>query len=199
MSKRNPEFSEQSIETYLAQLAARTSTPGGGSATALTAASAAALMSMVVEFTKESAAFSDIRTRAENNRSILVDLAERDAVVFDEVMRTYKTGTDAERQHALEQAASVPRQLIELTLPLVDDLEKLEVEGNKNLISDVAISARLLSSAFHASELNILINVSAFPEADSKPVFLEVLKTLPGAIDRLDAIASRVTELLKSG
>jgi len=123
------------VAGFLEALAAKQSTPGGGGAAALTGAQAAALVSMVVNFTlgnKKYAAVEGQMTEAlaesETLRQEFLDLADRDVAAFGAVAACYgmPRDTDAEKeartaalQSALQNAARVPLATAEKCLAVL--------------------------------------------------------------------------------
>lgn len=156
---------ETKVSDFTNQLAARTSTPGGGAAAALTAAQASALIAMVANFTE---ACDDIRGRAIASQATLIDLGDKDATAFKSVMAAYKGKGDLES--ALAAAATVPAELIHISAKLKSDLEYLEKHGNKNLITDVGIAALLIHASMHASVLNIRVNTRTMKSEPSEMI-----------------------------
>src|ERR687890_622243 len=83
------------IEAFLAQLAARAPAPGGGATAGLHAAQAAALVAMVARYS-DSAKYADhaeaiaaITATADRLREIALGLAEEDAAAFTAVTTAY--------------------------------------------------------------------------------------------------------------
>ena len=112
------------LSEWLDELASESPTPGGGAVAAISAATGAALVGMVGRLTMRKAGYEAVASRMEEivgetdrERSELLDLADRDAEAFDDVLAAYRMsrGTDRERadrlqalQAALEHAAEVP-------------------------------------------------------------------------------------------
>lgn len=186
------DLGDLSIDEYLSRLSARTSTPGGGVAAALSGAQGAALIAMVAEFTKDPISeMTEIISRANTAVKDFSALADDDVSVFNEVMAAYRTKDDAALRQALIAAAGVPASAIERSVSLLDDLETLARIGNKNLISDVAIAAGLLKACIAASELNILINAGQLGEED-RTTLTEPLQDISSCHIRLDRIINEV-------
>src|SRR5580700_9617984 len=110
-----PRVSEQTIEQFLADLAARIPAPGGGATAALHAAQSAALLAMVARYSDgpryaEHVALIDrIRTEADELVTVALGLAEDDAAAFGAVGEAYKLPRDTDqdkdaRSEAIEAA-----------------------------------------------------------------------------------------------
>jgi formiminotetrahydrofolate cyclodeaminase len=112
------------IGEFLNALAAQQPTPGGGGAAALTGAQAAALVSMVINFTIGNKKYAAVEERmheylaqSETLRHELTALADRDVEAFQAVSLCYtmpkttdkeKAARSAALQNALKGAAQVP-------------------------------------------------------------------------------------------
>ena len=138
-------------------LAAGQPTPGGGGAAALTGSQAAALVSMVINFTvgrkKYEAVEEEMKgylAQSEALRQELLRLVEDDAAAFDGVAATYSmpketpeekaARTDA-MQSALKAATQVPFTVAEKCLQVLRLAAPVGAKGNANVVSDAATAA----------------------------------------------------------
>ncbi len=166
---------QMTIQAFLDALAARQSTPGGGGAAALAGAQAAALLSMVANFTLGNKKYAAVEAemqgylaRSEALRQELLDLVDRDAAAFDAVSACYAMprGTETEKaartaalQEALQGAARVPLHTAERCLAVLQLAEPLGSKGNANVVSDVATAVYLAMGALHSAIVNVNINL----------------------------------------
>lgn len=164
-----------SVETFLNELAAGESTPGGGAAAALTACQAAALLSMVLNFTvgrkKYALVEEEMRghlLRTEDLRAELLTLADKDAEAFGAVAACYKLprSTEEEKaaradamQTALRGAAEVPLDIAALCGEILALTPSIAEKGNSNVVSDAATAAHLAFAALHSALVNVSINL----------------------------------------
>lgn len=164
-----------SIETFLNDLASGESTPGGGAAAALTGSQAAALLSMVLNFTvgrkKYAAVEEELRgvlLRTEEMRSDLLVYADKDAEAFGAVAACYSMPrTSAEEkaartkamQTALRGAAEVPFSIAEMCADLLKLASPVAEKGNPNVVSDAATAAHLAFAALNSALVNVDINL----------------------------------------
>ena len=146
------EYKTQSLTKYLNDLAARLPAPGGGSAAALSAAMAASLISMVVNFTlgkPKYAAFEkelkDILVKSEKLKTDFLDLVDLDI--------------EAYQSKDIRKAIDVPFMLSRLCYQAAKLCPPLVKKGNLNLISDVAVAAVFLESAFVCACFNVQVNL----------------------------------------
>jgi len=161
------------LARFLDRVASAEPTPGGGSASAVTGAMAAALLAMVSRLTKVKEGGVSIETVArkmDQDRTTLLDLAAKDAQAFDDVMRAMRLPkeTDAQRrerqqtiQRALIEAAAVPLAVAAHATDVLKSAALVAREGNVNAISDAGVAALLAYAAVHGAILNVRINLSA--------------------------------------
>ena len=154
---------DTTVHTYLDALAARQSTPGGGGAAALTGSQAAALVSMVINFTLGGKKYADVQEemeayleQSESLRSELLELADRDARAFKAVSACYgmPRSTDTEKatrtaalQAAMKSAAQVPFVTAQRCLEVIQLVEPVAEDGNANVVSDAATALYLADAA----------------------------------------------------
>lgn len=151
-------YKNQSLTKYLNDLAARLPAPGGGSAAALSAAMGAGLISMVVNFTfckPRYAAFQaelkNILKKSEKLRKDFLELVDLDVSAY--------------QSKDVKKALAVPLKLSRLSCQAAGLCPPLLKKGNVNLISDVAVAAILLESAFSAACFNVEINLKCLRQA----------------------------------
>ncbi|MEZ4659759.1 MAG: cyclodeaminase/cyclohydrolase family protein [Caldilineaceae bacterium] len=160
---------------FLDQLAAKQSTPGGGGAAALTGSQAAALVSMVLNFTvgvKKYAAveaeMQDYLHQSEALRQQLLQLADEDVEAFTAVSACYgmPKATDAEKsartaalQSALKGAAQTPFKTAQASLAVMKLAGPVGAKGNVNIASDAATALYLANAALKSAIVNVNINL----------------------------------------
>lgn len=166
---------EMTIGAFLDALAARESTPGGGGAAAVTAGQAAALLSMVINFTLGNKKYAEVESemqallaQSEALRGEFVALADRDVEAFTAVSACYTMpkGTDEEKaartaalQTALKGAAEAPFVTAEKCVALLELAEPIGARGNANVVSDAATAIYLAHAALQSALLNVNINL----------------------------------------
>ncbi|HEY1626779.1 MAG TPA: cyclodeaminase/cyclohydrolase family protein [Streptosporangiaceae bacterium] len=159
---------DQSIGDYLGDLADRIPAPGGGAASALHAAQAAALIAMVARYSDgaryDTALMSRVISEADALRERSLALAAADAEAFEAVSAAYKVPKDEPDRKdliasALSGAARPPAELIDVASRLVSLAEELVPAGNRNLIADVAAAAAAAMAAAITARVNIEVNL----------------------------------------
>jgi formiminotetrahydrofolate cyclodeaminase len=176
-------ISSETINDYLARLASREPTPGGGAAAALHAAQGAALVAMVARYTTgpKYEQHAELVARITGTADALVAqalrLADADQHAFQGVIDAYKlpSGTDelkaartASIQDALILAAETPAQLIDVAGAVVDLATELFEVANANVISDVAAAVDAARAAATTARVNIDINVVAIKDTETR-------------------------------
>jgi formiminotetrahydrofolate cyclodeaminase len=173
---------EMRIADFLDVLAAKQSTPGGGGAAALTGSQAAALLSMVANFTVDAKKYANVQAemqdylmQAEALRLRLMMLADDDVVAFQGVTACYampkesdeeKAARTAALQTALKEAARVPFATAESAVMVLKLAEPVAMKGNFNVVSDVAVSLYLANAALQAAIVNVNINLKFIKESE---------------------------------
>jgi formiminotetrahydrofolate cyclodeaminase len=198
------------IETFLAQLAARAPAPGGGATAGLHAAQAAALVAMVARYS-DSAKFADhaeeiatVTATADRLRENALALAEEDAAAFTAVTQAYglpKATPDeaAARSAAIAQAlvaaAHVPAIVVAVAEQVLGLAEQLLPIGNRNVISDVAAAAEAARAAATTARVNVEINLGGIKD----PVTWGELAAVVETVDDLVLRAEKVTAAVRDG
>jgi len=184
----------------LDKLASDAPTPGGGSASALAGAQAAALVEMVAALTlgnpkyaSAHAALAPIRTKAAGYRAELADLVDRDAEAYDGVVTAMRLPkqTDEEkaarktaRERALRYAAEIPLKTAELAAAVSDLAASSAGLANPSAGSDLQVATMLAEAALGGAAANVRINLGGAGSEDFSK----------RATERLDAWARRAAE-----
>jgi methenyltetrahydrofolate cyclohydrolase len=200
----------QTIGDYLRALASAAPAPGGGAAAGITAAQAAALLSMVCNLSRGQryAAVADeieaIERACSGLRDEMLALAEADARSFQHVVDAQRlpkaTAAEKERrgqaiQQALQAAASTPLTLLDRSVALIPHALRLVEIGNLNLITDVGVAAHLARAAAGSASLNVRINTRAIRDR----AFVDrVHGELEQALARMEAAAGRCIDAVEA-
>ena len=152
-------FLDQPVRGFVDQLAARTPTPGGGGAAAVTAALAAGLVAMAARFSVAQMPESgDLAGRADELRRRAADLADLDAQAYTAVLQARRT-EDAARREALRGAALVPLQIAEIAAQVAQMAVQVAEAGNPNLRGDALTGAVLAAASARGAACLVDINV----------------------------------------
>jgi len=188
-------YIKESIETYLNDLAARKSAPGGGSAAALNAAIGASLMSMAANYTDGA---QDILKKSENARNRLQVLIDADVEAYGKLSLAMKECKDPAKLDAFyREAAKPPYEVCKISAECLKLCEELAGRSNKRLITDVAIAAICLEGAFFAAKYNVYINLKYIKDMDFIGEIHKVLQPLEEELPKLkEDILERCEEVI---
>jgi formiminotetrahydrofolate cyclodeaminase len=189
----------KSLRELLEAFSAPTPTPGGGSAAALTGAVAAALLAMVAGMKKtrtgapsEREALDTVRLSLLSRMSELVELIQRDASAYDQVMAAYRLPKATEADVAARKAAvakamrvatEVPLETARAASALIGHGAIVAQHGNPNAKSDVGVALSLAMTAFGAARVNVETNLDDIDDA----AFVAVVRQEIDALARDDA------------
>ncbi len=161
---------DMSCSEFAGALAAKQSVPGGGGAAAFCGALAAALCSMVGNFTvgkKKYAAYEDdVRSlidAADGARGRLLALADEDSRAFGPLARAFSLAADdPARPAALEagalQALRPPLAMMREIAGVIDLLAEMNGKGSDLLRSDIGCGAAMAEAALEAASMNVYVN-----------------------------------------
>ena len=168
------EINDLSCAQFLAQLASKAPTPGGGGTAALVGAAGVALGNMVGNLTtgkKKYAAVEEkiqaLNAKAETLRKELEALVQEDAEAFAPLAAAYglpkdtpEQAADKERvmETALTRAALVPIKIMQKCLEGITLAYSYAVDGSTMAISDAGCAAVLCKAALQAASLNVFVN-----------------------------------------
>lgn len=165
----------QGMKGFVDTVAANTPTPGGGSVSALAGALSAALGAMVCGLTVGKKKYLDVTEelravlkKIESIRPELTFLIEKDAQAFDGVVAARRlpkytefeiAQRNANIQEATLAASSVPLEVMEQTVSLMELLPIVAEKGNVNSISDIGVANNMALTAVKGAMLNVKINL----------------------------------------
>ena len=149
-------FLDEPVRGFLDQLAARTPTPGGGGAAAVTGAMAAGLVAMAARFSaRQLPEASELAEEADELRRRLAQLAEEDARAYAAVLAS----RGPERRKALLGAAMIPLEIAGIGARLALVAARLAESGNPNLRGDAVTGAVLAAASARSAACLVEINV----------------------------------------
>jgi formiminotetrahydrofolate cyclodeaminase len=190
----------QTIGTWLEELASSAPAPGGGAAAALNAAVGAALVEMVCNLTigkpryaEHEATIRAALAEATMLRGRAQQLAADDAGAFGRVASAYKLpkDTDAQKQAREEQiqqalvgAAEVPLRTAALAGEVIRLTGRIVDGANVNVLCDVAVAAASARSALEAAVVNVEVNLAAVKDpARRKELSARLTEYLPSVVE----------------
>jgi formiminotetrahydrofolate cyclodeaminase len=205
------EIKEQSIETFLDELASKQATPGGGSAAAVIGAQSAALTSMVCNLTigklKYIEVENDMKALLQQSEALRIELTgmiKADVDVFDKLMSCYglpketdqeKTDRSEQIQIVLKEATLVPLECAKACAQAIKLSRVAAEKGNIGVISDAGVAAMAGYSALKSAALNVYINAGSIKD---KNFATEKLTELEQVIKGADVETEEIYQVVKS-
>jgi methenyltetrahydrofolate cyclohydrolase len=170
------------VEDFVEQLASASPTPGGGSASALTGAMAAAMVEMACNLTIGREKFRDVEEelkvilgRASTLREQLLAAVDEDTEAYGEVSQAYKLpkATEEEKaarsaaiQQALKYATEVPLKVAQASMEVLQLAQIAMNKSNPNVASDVRVAKCLADAAREGATANVEINLSSLTDTE---------------------------------
>jgi len=192
---------DQTVEEFLAAVAAATPTPGGGSASALVGALSVALSRMVAGLAKGKKGYEDaqgdlerLEARAAPIQARLEALVEEDSASYEAVLRAMRLpkATDAERsarvdamQAAYREATKVPLETVERCVEALEIAAVAAEKGFRGASTDVGVAVLLAEAAIRGASLNVRANLAALRDEAFR-------SDVQGRLDSLLARAERL-------
>ncbi|MCI6888535.1 MAG: cyclodeaminase/cyclohydrolase family protein [Lachnospiraceae bacterium] len=168
---------KEQVGVWTDRLASKASVPGGGGASALGGALAAALGQMVANLTVGKKRYADVEEEMQQClfalnvlQMELLALADKDAEVFAPLAEAYgmPSGTEeekAEKERVMEErllaASQVPMMMMEKAAGVLDFVELLEKKGSKMAVSDAGVAAQFARAAITGAVMNVYINTKS--------------------------------------
>jgi glutamate formiminotransferase / formiminotetrahydrofolate cyclodeaminase len=168
------------VEPFIDQLAAPTATPGGGSASAASAAMAAGLATMVASMSRGKKAYLQFEPQLSAAIARLTPLREElkaaidaDAESYNSVMKAYRQARTAQDEKtgqslieaALKEATAVPLSVAEKAYEVAQITQSLEPVTNPNMKSDLSTALALARAAIAGAVANVGINLASLNDA----------------------------------
>jgi len=202
------------IGAWVDTLASKAPVPGGGGASALGGALAAALGQMVANLTVGKKRYADAEEEMQQSlfalnilQLELMALADKDAEVFAPLAEAYgmPSGTQEEKEQKeqvmeerLLAASMVPLQMMEKASAILDILELLEKKGSRMAVSDVGVAVQFARAALTGAVMNVYINTRSMKNREKAQKLNEQAQKLVESGTKLaDQIYDRVEERLK--
>lgn len=183
------------IDEFLAQLGAKSPTPGGGAVAAMTGATAASLARMVVNYSlgkknlaEHQPALRNADTALQRFEALMLGLGDEDAAAYALVNALQKLPESdpkrlADLPAAEAAALAVPRAVLGACCDLLRTIETLAPITNRHLRSDLAIAAVLAEAGARSAWWNVRVNLGpTTPRADE--IMTEAMDLLADAAGR---------------
>ncbi len=184
----------KSIKQFINELASEKPAPGGGSASAMTSAMAAALVLMTInitfpKITDETAKEKLLSAKKELDfvKKVLTSLIDKDADAYNRVVKSFKLPKNTEkkkekRQNEIQKsftiAASVPLQTALQSFQIIDILKRIKDLLSKNVASDIEVAELLANAGLKGAIANVKINLDCIKDEEFKKKTEEILKII---------------------
>jgi len=175
-------LSKLPIHEFLAETAAGTAVPGGGSVAALAAATAAGLVEMIANLTIGKKGFEaadesmrSIQNSARTLREKLTQDMDRDSNAYKRVMDAFRLPKRTEEemefrqaavQEALKEAATVPLEVARGAQAILGLAGAVIAKGNPNAVTDGLVGAMMARTAGLSALYNVKINLVSIRDED---------------------------------
>ena len=169
---------ERTLDGFLTELSSGSPTPGGGGASAVCGAIAAALGSMVGNLTSGKKKYAEYQEEIEvaiTKCAALVkefeELGKKDEEVFEPLAKAYsipkdREGRDEILEKVLKEASTAPYEVIEKAYETALVLARLAVIGSRLAISDVGVAAAACETAAKGAAMNVYINTKSMKDRE---------------------------------
>ncbi|MGO9557533.1 MAG: cyclodeaminase/cyclohydrolase family protein [Acidimicrobiales bacterium] len=167
------------LQSFLDDVAAKTSAPGGGAVAAIAVALAASLCAMAARYSETALADAlSVASRCDELAARALTLATADAHAYEAVLEVRRLrrsqggeaiATDADLAAALLAASDVPLEVADLGAEVTELAAGLLARGNPNLAGDAFAGAQLAQGATRAAARLAEINLaSCGPAAEGR-------------------------------
>ncbi len=204
-------MSAMQLFDFTERLTSKAPTPGGGGASALIGALAAALGAMAANLTMGKKKFLSFEQDhqhiiAETNilRLRFLELIDEDAAAFEPLSRAYsmdKTDPayDETVRNATLSAAAVPYEIMRCCCELIELLENLKGKCSVLLLSDVGCAAVAAHAALESASMNVFVNTRLLPEdKEARALADAASEALEQYLPRAHAVADGVMDYLRA-
>ncbi len=175
-------LTKMTVQDFIEQLASEQPTPGGGSASALAGAMAAAMVEMACNLTVGREKFRDVEAelqvvlgRARELRAVLMQGVDEDTLAYDAVAEAYKLPRASESdkaarteaiQKALQYASEVPLKVAQAAHETSQLAVIATQKSNPNVASDARVAVLLANAARDGAIANVEINLQSITDGD---------------------------------
>ncbi|MCT4544356.1 MAG: cyclodeaminase/cyclohydrolase family protein [Vallitalea sp.] len=167
---------------FLESVSSKDPVPGGGAVAAYTGAMSAALVEMVSNLTVGKDKYKEVNDEmieilkvSNILRSQLLKYVDTDSQAFTKVMDAYKLPKNTEKEKIIRKktienttkyATEIPLEVARKSYEIMKLSKKVIKSGNKNAITDGAVSAMMARTSVLSALYNVKINLSSIKDND---------------------------------
>lgn len=193
---------ELSVKDFIYETASDSPAPGGGSISALSAASAAALIEMVTNLTigkkgyeEVEAEMKEVQEKAAKLKEKFVNYIDEDSDSFNKIMAAFKMPKDTDEQKkertakvqdAFKGASTTPFNVGKDAFELLELAQKVIEKGNSNAVTDGACAAMQARASVHGAFYNVKINLGSIKDEVFVKEMTEKVKELESKVDQIE-------------
>jgi formiminotetrahydrofolate cyclodeaminase len=205
-------FADLTVGEFAGRLASSDPVPGGGSASAVVASLAAALVAMVATLSEgrpKYAAHAELlataRVAGHDLKARLLGLADEDAAAFATFAAALKlpretaqekAGRSAAMQAAARASAEAPMRCVEACLDVAIAAESLAGRSNVNASSDLNVAALLAEAGARGAAANVIVNL---PAANDPEWAVEMRERVTELLDQIGSLSAVTREVVGGG
>jgi formiminotetrahydrofolate cyclodeaminase len=176
------DFVNKSCDEFVEVLASKAPVPGGGGASALVGAVGVALGRMVGSLTVDKKKYEGVRSelialndKADKLRRDLLTLVNKDAEVFETLLRVYGMPKDTPEQRtekalamekSLRECCDVPLTVMEKCCEAIKLHGEFAIKGASIAASDAGCGAICCKAALRAAALNVFVNTKSMTDRE---------------------------------
>ncbi len=199
-----------SVRQFIKEVAARTSAPGGGSASAAIAAIGAGLGSMVAKLTLGVRKFEDQDAKMRElvpplhqAANDLIPMIDKDTEAFNDFVEALRLPEETKKekvftleqmQRGLKKAIEIPFQTMKTADQAWDAMAEVAQYGNIASQSDVEVGAKALETGIWGAYKNVMINMA---DIEDKAYKEKILKEADAILDRAHKTCAKVLDILE--
>lgn len=205
-------FRNLTLDAFVEQLASAQPVPGGGSAAAVAASLAGALVAMVSalsegrpKYAQHAALHAEVGPAARALADRFLALADEDAIAYAGYGAAMKLPreTAAEQEaraaairHAARAASQAPFKTVEACQEVVVLAESLAGRSNRNAASDLEVACLLAVASARAAAANVYVNL---PAIEDEGAARDLLSRTESLVDEIDRLADHTREIVRGG
>ena len=166
---------DMNLSEFVDEISMDSPAPGGGSVSAVSGAMGVSLIAMVAnlshdkkEFLNQRKEISKIAVKSQKLKQSFIRLIDDDTLAFNRLMNSFRLPKKTEKDilirdkailNSTKNVTEIPLKTLEISLEGMNIVKEALKIGNKNCISDLAVSAEMLYSCGYGAYYNVKINL----------------------------------------